>query len=266
MAEIRVITNTSTGSVHNATIETRYTKSIDESGWLMILLDGEGKVSVPEFVKVVLMMKRGKDGEPTKENETRSFFIVQEGRYKGKTASVSLVNATQCLLKTTRGKGAHITAKIIGRKLEKSVPRNGEELNQLWATLFFDGKKARITLDSDVPYIENNPASPYYGQTLRSKPLPKGTYKIRTPEAPLPKQNTEFYVTSPGGYPELKYHTVWFLIENAATYNSNFVHVGNLSEGCVTMYQLEMWNVLYKYLISNRIDMEEKYVGTVTIE
>ncbi|MDO8988594.1 MAG: hypothetical protein Q7U91_03080 [Sideroxyarcus sp.] len=265
MAEISVSMNTRTGSVHNATIETRYTKSIDESGWLMILLDGKSKVSVPEFVKVVLMKKRGKNGEPTKENETRTYFIVQEGRYKGETASLSKENSEKCLIKTTRGKGANITAKIIGRSWEFSQPKK-EKYNQLWATLSFDGKQARITLDSDVPFIETNTNSPYRDQILHSKPLPKGTYKIRAPEAAGREDFTNFYVTGPGGYSGLKYHTVWFLIENATTHNSNFVHVGNVSEGCVTMYQLEMWNVLYRYLISNRMDKEGKYVGTVTIE
>lgn len=32
------------------------------------------------------------------------------------------------------------------------------------------------------------------------------------------------------------------------------------------MYELEKWNALYAYLISNRLDAEGKYVGTVTIE
>ncbi|MEJ7804691.1 MAG: hypothetical protein WKG03_02055 [Telluria sp.] len=63
-----------------------------------------------------------------------------------------------------------------------------------------------------------------------------------------------------------KYDTVWFAIEYAKTFNSNFVHVGNLSEGCVTMYELEKWNALYAYLISNRLDTEGKYVGSITIE
>ena len=77
---------------------------------------------------------------------------------------------------------------------------------------------------------------------------------------------TNFYVTNPGGYPDLKYHTVWLLIEYAPTQNSNFVHPGHLSEGYVTIHELRMGNPLYQYLISNRMDKEGKYVGTVTIE
>ena len=64
----------------------------------------------------------------------------------------------------------------------------------------------------------------------------------------------------------MKYHTVWFPIEYAPNHNSNFVHVGNVSEGCVTMYDLTQWNALYHYLISNRSDSEGIYVGTVNIK
>lgn len=101
---------------------------------------------------------------------------------------------------------------------------------------------------------------------MHSKPLPKGVYKILAPQNPKNPGYTLGYVNNPGGNPDLKYHTVWFPIEYAATHNSNFVHVGNLSEGCVTMYDLTMWNDLYIYLISNRLDKDGLYVGTVSIQ
>lgn len=268
MTEIIARTNTTPKTLHDGIAEKRYTKCSDETGWLMIKLDDSAgsRVSVPEFVEVVLTQKLGKDGKPTKDNETRVFFLVTEGRYKGKTASLTKENAAKCLIKTKRGEGAQLTAKIIERKKERSVPQGNAELNQLWATLSFDGKKARITLDSDEKYKETDPTSPYYGQIRHSKPLPKGTYKIITPIAAHNPDDTSFYRTDPGGYPGLKYDTVWFQIENAATNNSNFVHVGHISHGCVTVYQLEMWEAVYKYLISNRMDKDAKYIGTVTIE
>lgn len=101
---------------------------------------------------------------------------------------------------------------------------------------------------------------------MQSKPLPKGVYKILAPESAKDARYTSFYRTGAGGDPGLKYDTVWFPIEYAKTHNSNFVHVGNLSEGCVTMYELGKWNALYAYLISNRLDAEGNYVGTITIE
>jgi hypothetical protein len=144
--------------------------------------------------------------------------------------------------------------------------RSSDGIEVHFATLMFQGHSATITLDSDVDYEESNANSPYVGQIRHSKPLPKGTYKIMTPQFPKEAKYTSFYVTRPGGYPDLKNHTVWFPIEYAPTNNSNFVHVGNLSEGCVTMYELKMWNPLYLYLIKNRLDKEGKYVGTVTID
>lgn len=273
MTAITARTNPRPGSVHNGQVEIRYTQSIDETGWLLIRVDGIGNVVVPEFVKVVLTDKRDSAGNRTADNDKYQFFLITEGAYKDKLGSLKTVNAGKCLIKTTRGTGAKLVAKMTGRKWERSAPRRGEELNQLWADMSFDGKKTRVTLDSldseNPPYktyLEENRASRYYGQLRKAVPLPKGTYKILTPEIAHRRASTEFYRTEPGGYPGLRYDTVWFQIENAATENSNFVHVGNLSEGCVTVYQLEMWSAVYKYLISNRMDKDAKYVGTVTIE
>lgn len=250
-------TNATPNSLHEIKVKTRYTKAIDTTGWLRVKLEPSGKdVYLCEYVKVAI----ASEGE-------RTHFLILEGEYKHEKASLATVNAAKCLVTTRRGAGAKILAKTIGRKKMVSKPRgDGIPLNQLTATLEFDGHKALITLDSDVDFVERNRASPNRGKVLHSTPLPKGTYKILAPQYPKEDKYTRFYVTNPGGYPDLKYHTVWFPIEYAPTHNSNFVHVGNLSEGCVTMYDLTMWNPLYAYLISNRSDGEGRYVGTVTIE
>lgn len=254
IAETR--TNTTVGSVHPIKIKILYTKSPDTSGWLRVRLEPSGESAfLCEFVKVAI----------SKEDD-RTHFVIMEGQHKRKTASLKKENAAKCLVGATRGSGAKIVAKTVGRQWLVSKPRRGEGRNQLVATLSFNGQSATITLDSDVRYKETNPMSTNVGTEQQSKPLPKGTYKIMTPEVPKQANMTEFYIDAPGGYPDLKYHTVWFPVEYAAAHNSNFVHVGNLSEGCVTMYELKMWNPLYAYLISNRSDQEGKYVGTVTIE
>jgi hypothetical protein len=245
------------GSQHLVTVDvkTLYTKSIDESGWLLVKLASGEKVGIPEFVKVGVV-----------KTDDRTHFVIFEGRYKGKTASLAKINADKCLVNIKRGNGAKLVAKIVGRKMTTSIVQ-GKEYNQLWATLEFNGKRANITLDSDIDYREENPISPDKNKWKHSKPLPVGIYKIKTPEAPPGHDYTSFYAREnyPGTYPNLKNHRVWFPIEYAATYNSNFIHVGNVSEGCVTMYDLKMWNPLYEYLISNRSDKEGKYVGTVQI-
>lgn len=252
----RARTNTTAGSVHPAVVSTKFTKAPDTSGWLKVKLEPSGQmVFLPEFVKVSVTKEDG-----------RTHFMILEGEYKGKLASLKIENAAGCLVSAVRGNGAKIVAKTLGRQRLASRPRHNEVLNQLVATLTFDGQSAMITLDSDVDYVESNPLSPYYEQRRHSKPLPKGTYRILTPSFAKRADFTSFYVTAPGGNPDLKFHTVWFPIEYAPNQNSNFVHVGNLSEGCVTMYDLTKWNALYKYLISHRSDKEGKYVGTVTIE
>jgi hypothetical protein len=64
----------------------------------------------------------------------------------------------------------------------------------------------------------------------------------------------------------LKDDTVWFSVKYAASYNSCFLHMGNLTEGYVPVWQLEKWNALYEYLIRNRLDSKGVYVGTLTIQ
>ena len=249
-------TNPRPGSVHPIDVKIRYTKSPDSTGWLRVKLEPSGESGyLCEFVKVAI----SDEGD-------RTHFLILEGTNKGLKASLGKDNAAKCLVAGPRGPGAKIVAKTLGRKWLVSEPRGGDGHNQLLATLSFDGKKATISLDSDVDYPETNVASPDYKKIKHSKPLPKGTYRILAPQNPKATKFTGIYATAPGGYPDLKYHTVWFPVEYAATLNSNFVHVGNLSEGCVTMYELPMWNALYAYLIKNRLDKEGKYVGTVTIE
>lgn len=256
-------TNTRAGSTHPVTVATRYTKSYDTTGWLKIRLEmdaGAGKtgdfVFVSEYVQVSMAGDKG----------GRTFFVLREGPYAGRTASLGTENAPKCLVVGPRGTGAKLVAKVESRQWLVSKPRRNERLNQLVATLTFNGITAMITLDSDVAFVESDPSSPDNGKTVRSQPLPKGTYKIFAPTEAHKPGATAFYVTREGGNPDLKYHTVWFPIEYAKTRNSNFVHVGNLSEGCVTMYDLTKWNALYAYLISNRLDSKGIYVGTVTIE
>lgn len=249
-------TNTTPNSLVTVPVTTRYTKGIDTTGWLHVKLEPSGEAGyLPEFVKVQISKVAD-----------RTFFLIREGRYKGRMASLKTENAAKCLVDVKRGAGAKLVAKMgTGYQKLYSKPKN-ETNKQLISTLAFDGKTATITLDSDVRFKETNRASPYWDQWLQSKPLPKGVYKILAPESAKDARFTGFYRSGPGGSPDLKYDTVWFAIEYAKTFNSNFVHVGNLSEGCVTMYELGKWNALYAYLISNRLDAEGKYVGSITIE
>ncbi|WBM70941.1 hypothetical protein OH773_01340 [Buttiauxella sp. WJP83] len=252
-------TNTISGSTQKVTGKYRYTQSIDNTGWLWVKIEPDTVNSVKkllcDFTKVLLL----------KEEAGRTFFTILEGVYAKKNASMSTKNAKKCLVSIKRSSGAIITVTKSGRQLLVSVPRNNDRHNQLVSTLKFNGDSATITLDSEVDYIESNRNSPNNGKLMHSSPLPKGRYRILSPSYPKNSKMTSFYRTNPGGFPNLKYDTVWFPIEYPGNYNSSFVHVGHLSEGCVTIYQLNKWNAIYEYLISNRSDKEGKYVGTLII-
>lgn len=47
----------------------------------------------------------------------------------------------------------------------------------------------------------------------------------------------------------------WFPIGlgNSLNNSSRYIHVGHLSEGCVTVHELGKWTALYGYLISHRV-------------
>ena len=60
----------------------------------------------------------------------------------------------------------------------------------------------------------------------------------------------------------LKSDQVWFSIEYGN--NSRFIHLGHLSEGCVTIMALDKWNAIYDELIKHRVNGGE-YIGQLHI-
>jgi len=249
-------TNRSPNSSQTAVFEVRYTKAIDNTGWLWIKLEKDStptvKKTVPEYTKVIIQKKEG----------GRTYFLIKEGVYANRVGSLGDANVSKCLIPFKRGNGAILNVVIVGRQKIYSSIRN-EYRNQLVAIAHFNNDQAKITMDSQVSYKESNRNSPYYGQIRQSQPLPKGNYKIMVPDFPKDAAMTGFYRNA---YSQLKSDTVWFPIQNAATHNSNFVHVGHLSEGCITFYEIEKWNSIYQYLITNRLDKNGKYVGELIIK
>ncbi|QLL10549.1 hypothetical protein [Pseudomonas chlororaphis] len=68
---------------------------------------------------------------------------------------------------------------------------------------------------------------------------------------------------SPGSANEVVTCTHRIMIGNSGRY----VHIGHLSEGCVTFYELLKWNDIYDYLIDKRMkEGKGKYVGTLVVE
>ena len=90
-------------------------------------------------------------------------------------------------------------------------------------------------------------------------PLPAGTYNVGTPDAPHAGDMTNYYRAVA---PSLIHDQVWFPIQFAD--KSRYVHVGNISDGCVTVISLEQWPKVCEALISHRSD-DGAYVATLTV-
>lgn len=113
----------------------------------------------------------------------------------------------------------------------------------------------------------NTARSPYYNDTPYT-PIPPGTHKIRSPDySHKVEGDTEGYRDAfPPGV--ITRNDIWFPIELEGTdvNSSRYVHLGSVSHGCVTVYEVEKWNIVYDYLISHRMPgTEGKYVGQLTV-
>lgn len=62
--------------------------------------------------------------------------------------------------------------------------------------------------------------------------------------------------------PSLHYDQVWFPINYSD--NSRYVHVGNVSEGCVTVLDLAKWAAIHEALISHRT-IDGRSVGQLVV-
>ena len=82
-------------------------------------------------------------------------------------------------------------------------------------------------------------------------PIVTGTHAILAPDYSHAKISTAGYVAA---VPGIVGNDVWFPIGlNGSAQNSGrYIHIGNLSEGCITVYDLTKWTALYTYLISHR--------------
>jgi len=229
-------TNLEDGSRQAVVIDNvRYTKS-EDSGWLMVLgKSGVKTTDICEYTKVTLLQ----------EKNGRTYFKIETGPRKGWEVSLKKENAAKYLNKTPpEPTAAELIVTYQGREKDWYSPVKGKSYEQQWAEISFNGDTARVTLNS----IWDNSYTP----------IPVGVYRILVPDNPHLSMTEGYRRAEPG----LKYDTVWFPIEHGD--NSRYVHVGNVSTGCVTNTTLGKWNALYKYLISHRPDGTS--VGTLTVQ
>lgn len=125
----------------------------------------------------------------------------------------------------------------LGQVQALTGPGIRRRLLQQWADETFDGITARVTLNS----IWNRDFTP----------IPPGTHAILAPDRSHGNISTAGYVSAAPG---MHGNDVWFPIglNGAATPSGRYIHVGHLSEGCITQHDLTQWSAIYDYLISSR--------------
>jgi len=221
----------------------RYTRRAESTGWLSVrLTKGGGLASLCEYTQVEIL----------REAEGRTYFKITDGYISvGEEASLTTANAGVYLSSTGPGRGALLKIVYDGPPIDTRSTIRNEVLKQQWAILKFGENQARVTLNS------------VWGGSYT--PLAPGTHAILAPDYSHAKISTAGYAAAARG---MVGNNTWFPIGlgGTAINSSRYVHVGHLSEGCVTVYEIEKWTALYTYLISNRVPGSSgKRVGQIVV-
>lgn len=168
-------------------MNTRYIARTSDS-WLRVQITNGPIISVPYGLKVNFKEARG----------GREHFVILEGNYKGKHASVQ----------------AHQGHSYLTPSLRHGPP----------AIVKFDRRKQTILVNGRGPYNAFSGGG-HSGFT----PVAPGTYSLAIPAYPSAQTRSAY-----GRW--TRYHNMWFRI-GTSTAGSRFLHAGAISEGCVTVRQ-----------------------------
>lgn len=220
----------------------RYTRRAEPSGWLSVRLSKGGQLTaLCEYTRVTML----------READGRSYFVIADGFIAvGEEASLSLANAGKYLSADGPAGAATVTVEYRGAPTDEVSPFKGP-LEQQWATLSFEGQRVTVTLNSV-----------WNGKFFPIKP---GTHAILAPDYSHKLISTSGYAAATPG---MIGNDVWFPIGllGALDNSSRYIHVGHLSDGCVTVHELERWSALYQYLISHRVkDSAGKRIGSLVV-
>jgi hypothetical protein len=207
----------------------KYTRLADSTGWLSVRLSKTRQLAaLCEYTQVNILREEG----------GRTYFKIMDGTISvGEEASLNTPNAARFLNAAGPAGAAVLTVTYVGVPVKAVSPFKGE-LTQQWADLTFNGQSARVTLNS------------VWGTTYT--PIAAGTHSILAPDYSHAMISTAGYAAAAPGTVG---NDVWFPIglNGSAQNSSRYIHIGNLSEGCVTVYELAKWTTLYRYLISHRV-------------
>jgi hypothetical protein len=201
-----------------------YVNKVGSDGWLQAKADTGGLVPLAKYTKL----------KATRTDSGRTFFKVLDGPSIGKVLSLGDANAKEYLGTKAPAQSLAQIVVTYGRYVEAWYsPVRKQNFQQQLATLEVGSIKIQVTMNSDW--------------SGRFYPLPAGDYTVLLPDAPHNKDMTRYYRE---GAPNLRYDQVWFPIKYGD--NSRYVHVGNVSDGCVTVVDLDRWNDVHEALVSHR--------------
>ena len=208
----------------------KYTRRADNSGWLTVKLSKTGALtSLCEYTQVDVLRSVNQ----------RTYFKIMDG-YVSPLEEASLTDANAALYLATVGPvaGPASLSVVYQGAPAVEISKFKGKLKQQWAKLAFNVQTALVTLNSDW--------------TGRYSPIPPGTHTILAPDYSHKAISTSGYAAATNG---MIGNDVWFPIGiNGTMQNSSrYIHVGHLSDGCVTVHELEKWTAIYHYLISHRV-------------
>jgi hypothetical protein len=228
--------------------ETRYINKVGDDGWVNGKDSSGALLPLCMYTKVALAFVT-KDGKKTLELKGgRASFKVLDGTHAGKVLTMGEANVKIYLGTAAPTAGVVSVTVTYGKYVEGwvSAARGGEKLDQQFATLTVGSISAQVTMNT------------VWGTGFF--PLPAGTYWIMVPDVPHDGNMTTFYRAVA---PSLKHDQVWFPIQYGN--NSRYVHVGNVSDGCTTVVDLNAWASICAALVSHR-SANGKYVGQLIVK
>ncbi|WP_318834156.1 hypothetical protein [Burkholderia cepacia] len=235
-------TNTTRGSTREVSADViRYVNKVDaDSGWLLVGMDDVPRSEWKSLFKYCKVMLIGsKDG--------RTYFKILEGESKGRIAFLSGANISEYLGKTAPKQKPIELVMTYGRFDVRWYSKSRKEnMQQQLADGILDGIHFEAAMNSS------------WGGDFH--PIPPGNYTILLPDFAHRRDYTNQYKAE---YQGLSHHQVWFPIAHGN--NSRYVHVGNVSEGCVTVVHIKKWASIHEALVSHR-GSDGKSVGTLVVK
>lgn len=230
-------------------VTTKYVRRADDKGWLGFrpMFPHEASfVYLCEYTKLIMLKVSGR----------YTHFQIVDGNsgFLGKEVALSHPNVPLYLSDVGPEK-VPATIRVKYAALEKDVRSEIKNFSftQQWAVAEFAGTSVRVTLNS------------VWGREFT--PIAPGRHRIMAPDFSHAGVDTSGYRAA---YPGRVICTdVWFPIalEGAETNSTRYIHIGHMSEGCVTLYELLRWNALYEYLINKRIPGSQgRFVGYLIVE